>query len=265
MTGIPRGGLTVAAALLDGFPNTVCINHPVWQLRKAAEIDSAELYCDKIIRDFDYRRQQLLSKDPIADIRATDGSPVLDGLHDFRQPYDEAGQRAFIAFTRDGLSDDFSLAMKQHVLYTALLPALIATRHFAVIAVIRHPLDVMISWLKQSGQRAFAQGKLADDFKPFWPEAAHISHNWPRMQRMLALYDSFCQRYYDARHAINILKYEELVENPSLMATLIGAREESKSALHIDEKQRVYQASVADEIRSAIKAHTTYAKYFYTV
>lgn len=266
VTGLPRSGLTLAAALIDTIPNSVCINHPVWQLRKADRFVSPTDYAQKIMGDFAFRRSSLLAGESLTDIRALDGAPLLDGLHDIRQPFTARGERAFVTFSRHDLTADFTLGMKQHGLYTALLPALLATKRFAVIAVVRHPLDVILSWLQQPKARAFAQGKLAAPLYPFWPEAQAISEaDQPTLRRMVGLYEVFCQRYYEQRDYINILKYEELLEKPARICRLLGSNSEPGASQWIERKQRVRYAKIAEPVQEMLHKHATFAKFFYNI
>jgi hypothetical protein len=38
VTGLPRSGLTLVAALIDYLPNSVCLNAPDWQLAQARKM-----------------------------------------------------------------------------------------------------------------------------------------------------------------------------------------------------------------------------------
>src|SRR4051812_43779925 len=123
VTGLPRSGLTTVAALVDYLPNAVCLNAPAAQISQLARVRNAVSYAKWLTGDFAWVRARLQRRESVSDWRAADGSPLLDGIKDTRRT------EAPVAFTRPKLKDDFILGMKQHSLYTSLLPTLVKFNH----------------------------------------------------------------------------------------------------------------------------------------
>lgn len=262
VTGLPRSGLTVASALIDYLPNSVCLNAPLWQMAQARRMRHSLTYCKWLAGDFLWRRQELLRQKPMRDLRAADGAPLLDGLKDRRQPHGESGKPAPVLFKRPGLKGDFILGMKHHALYTALLPLLAEMRHFKIIAVIRNPVDTITSWQSFAAQ-PFAQGNVPVAAR-FWPDAARIqSSEGSALDRMVQLYDAHLQRYHELGDAIHVIKYEDLVGNPDIISQLFGIEPVSAAAKMIERQARIRSAHSATPIREALRKYGVFTKYYY--
>jgi hypothetical protein len=262
ITGLPRSGSTVVAALVDSLPDAVCLNMPAWHTAQARQIANPIPYAKWLAGDFLWTRQQLLQQVPIKDFRAADGSPLLDSIRDPRQPHLSSGKETSVPFTRPGLSKDFILGMKHHVLYSAVLPQLVKFDHFKIIAVIRHPLDVIASWQRLDG-RAIFEGKMPAAAR-FWPEAARISASkGDPLERMIQLYDAHLERYHSLGDQIHILKYEDVVDDPLIVSTLLSRDTLPTAANLIEFRPRVRINSVADDLRARFEKSSVFTKYYY--
>lgn len=260
LTGLPRAGATAVMALMDSLPDTVCLNAPQWQadLRK---LKHPLAYCKWLTGDFIYRRVQLLHGEAVPDWRAADGSPLWDGMRDPRQPVDAEGKRIPYNLTRSGLSENFTLVMKHHSLYTGLLPTLVGFEHFAIIAIIRHPLDVLTSWASFPGT-LFASGQMEDNL--LWPEAQKLSEtDLQPLIRMVQLYDLHLGIYHELHKKIRIVKYEEVLENPALVAMLLGKKEPSAGTEFLTPPSPRRFSGDIDALRDAFRRYGVYTRQYY--
>jgi hypothetical protein len=263
ITGLPRSGLTIAAALADTLPNCVAINVPRAHLSQAKFYPSAQEYVKWLIGDFSWTRLQLLKKNPIVDFRASDGMPLLDGLYDPRQPPQTHGVPEPVWFTRDGLDARLTLSIKHHALYSAALPALAACEHFRIMAVIRHPYDVIPSWQRAQGTHA-AEGRLPPSCERFWPEAAEPFQKEPDLlTRMVQVYDAYMRRYHELREQIHIVKFEDIVANPRLVSEWLFAEPMPTAARLIEKRQRIMDRDLTDQIRQRFRQYGVYTRQFY--
>lgn len=266
VTGLPRSGLTVAAALIDGLPDSLCLNEPGWQMKKAHDFTDPTSYANWLKDDFAARRAEILALTPIKDLRAPDGRPLLDGLLDERRLLNQKGKPVSLLYTKEGLSPDFTLAMKHHTLYTAMLPQIVALKHFKVIAIIRHPLEVILSWQRLGGNRPYMQGFIPNLFNSYWPQAAQISYGiTDPLERMVFLYDAFCQRYHELGDQVQIVKYEDMVKKPLLVSSAVGAKKTSLHAPLIAEQQHPRLLAKVEQIRAALTRSSVFAKHFYSI
>ncbi len=265
LTGIPRAGLTVLGALIDSLPDIVCLNEPKWQQRKAQQMKKPMPLCKWLVGDFAWRRSQLLREKPVRDLRSADGKPVLDSLKDSRIPNNPEDKDHAVAFVRHGLSKDFTLAMKHHALYTALLPQLVEFGHFRIIAVIRHPYDVIQSWRSLDKSRAISKGKLPQAAK-YWSEIGRISEEeGNELDRMIQIYDAFCERYHQLREDIEIVRFEDLRDNPIMASEMFGIKKLSPAARLIENRPRILLREDTDVLKQKFKRYGTYTREFYEI
>jgi len=253
VTGLPRSGATVVAALVDGLPNAVCLNSPKVQITRARQQHELMPYCKWLAGDFVWQRGQFLRGEPVSDFRAADGSPLMDGLSGPKDP---------VSFTRPELKGNFILGMKHHVLYTALLPTLVKFAHFKIIAVIRHPLDVLASWQKQK-HAPLSKGN-PPGIAHFWPEALAVMESKAKqLDRLVQLYEMHLQRYHELREQIHIVKYEDVVRDPMIVSRLFDVDALPANASKIKSRPRILHMENAERIRESLKKYGVFAREYY--
>ncbi len=248
LTGIPRGGTTLAASLIDGIPNTVCLNEPGWH--NASSAPDAAGFAQFIREDFARLRARLLAGQSVPDRRAPDGSATTNY---FRV---EGGRMEntfdVMPFSRAGLTPDFTLAIKHNGPYLAVLPQLIALKAFTITAIVRHPVEVIHSWRRL--QLPVSEGRMPNA-APYWPELATlIATPMDLLAKQVRLYDLMCRRLWEHRDEVRILTYEALVAQPSLLGPVDGSRVSPQKP--VPQEARM-------EIESALQAHGEHWRAFY--
>ena len=205
LTGIPRGGTTLACKLLEGCVDTVALFEPmdVNALPPRDRPAAIATICDF----FDQVRARALH-DSVVPSKQVDGL-LPDNL--FAKP-DPAGHRAMLA--KPGFialdprpAPGFTLVIKQNAAFTALLPELASA--FRAIAVVRHPLAVLASWnsiyLPVSHGRLPAGERLDPDL------AAELDAESDLLARQLCVIEWFFSRFDRFLPASQVLRYEEMI------------------------------------------------------
>jgi hypothetical protein len=258
VTGIPRSGTTLTAALIDGLDDAVCLSEPAWQDAWPREMPTADEYVQRLVDDFARVRSDLLAGGKVVDRRRDDGAPVSDY---FRPPDPDHGRPyAFVEFSRPGLSENFLLGMKQNAHYSCVLPQLAAQPAFAVIAIVRHPLDVIRSW--QRVDIPIREGRLPAAER-FWPEIAEIARTTDDiLLRQVLVYERFCERFIELRGTITLMRYEDIVRDPLIVARTFGKEFARKAPMEIQPRPR----PPSDDDRSILrylKTHGPAARALY--
>jgi hypothetical protein len=273
ITGLPRAGSTIVSALIDTIPDAVSLNAPIAASAVAQRTYEVMPYCKWLVGEFVWTRRMFLDMEPVGDLRAPDGMPLTDGLYDPRQKFKElrvegsdkpVQEPELTYFIRQGLSPDFTLAIRHHSLFTSILPSLVKFKHFKVIAVIRHPLDVLTSWRKLP-KPVLGKGN-PHGISRFWPEALAIMESKTEMaDRMVQLYDAFLGRYHELREHIHIVKYEDILERPHLISKLLGTRAIPDEGLAmIEHRASTRVASEIKVFRERIRKYGVFTKLYYT-
>jgi hypothetical protein len=204
LTGIPRSGTTLAAALLDAEPDTVCLNEPEWQ--HPSPILTADGFAQAIAEDFVHVRQKFLNGVPVLDRRGVDGEALTNY-------FGESGEKAFVmhSLIRDNLSPDFTLAMKHNGPYLAVLPQLISQKCFDIRAVVRHPLPTLRSWRRL--QVPISRGEMPGAV-PYWREMRLlVEQPMDLLEKQVRMYGVIFDRIMKHKNEISIIRYEDLKGN----------------------------------------------------
>jgi len=272
VTGLPRSGSAMVSALIDYLPNAVSFNEPAWQMALAQKQLDTLPYCKWLTGDFVWTRRTMLNLEPVSDYRTTDGRPLFDGLYDPRQKMKESSENQgpeavkepdVVFFTKPGLTDDFILAMRHHTLFTSLLPTLVKFKHFKIIAVIRHPLDVLDSWRRM--KQPFIGRGNPHGIARFWPEALAIAESSAEeVDRFVQLYDAYIQRYHEVREHIHIIKYEDVANDPAMVGRLFGLDSPSAAAHLIEKNPRVMITAEAALLKERFHKYGVFTKLYYT-
>jgi hypothetical protein len=215
ITGIPRSGTSLLAALVDGLEDAVCLSEPPWQIpwfQGACETPVEAV--DRVVADFAATRRRLLAGEPVRDRRAGDGTPVTN--------YFRAGEVAYRIeqFTRASLTSDFLLAIKHNAQYTSVLPDLVRAPRLQLIAVVRHPVPTILSW--RSLRIPISEARLPASDR-FWPEiAAAARASADVLEAQVRIFELFCARYEQLRDSLTLVRYEDLVREPEAVSRLAG-------------------------------------------
>lgn len=256
VTGIPRCGTTLASALIDSLPDSVCLNEPAWQTAKIAA--SPADFAKWLVGDFMLARRKLLLGEPLPDRRAPSG----EALTNYYAAKSGKMETTFelVPFTRAGLSEHFTLAIKHNGPYLAVLKQLIELDCFTIIAVIRHPLEVIASWRRLD--LPISRGRMPGA-APYWPKLAKLAaQNMDLLEKQVRLYDLMCERIQAHQSQLALIRYEELVQNPQLISRALGVKAQPALGL-VDKPQREISLQEKETIAAALARHGEHWRRFY--
>jgi len=204
LTGVPRGGTTLACKLLGQADDSVSLSEPMpvhaLPLSPTAAVDAIQAY-------FDTTRTHLLTTGT-AISQQIDGQPP-DNFFSNESADGLRTRKAHVGEIRvdKPLSFAFTLIIKHNAAFTALLPWLAPV--FDCYAVIRNPLAVLASW--NSVDLPITQGHLpmAERLNPAlttWLDAEPDV-----LERQLFLLDWIFAQYAQALPPERIIPYEQIV------------------------------------------------------
>lgn len=234
LTGVPRGGTTLACQLLQGCHDTVALFEPIDVSRLPADRDTA--VSEVLAFMVDARAQ--LHRNATAPSKQVDGA-VPDN------PFSSTianGRRALLASpgmirVQPPPARGFTLVVKHNAAFTALLPEL--SSRLRVLALVRHPLSVLASW--NSVDLPVSHGRLpaGERFDPALARA--LEPQADLLTRQLLVLDWFYSRFERILPASSILRYEEVVESQGAVlrtsaglegGSVAGLSERNASALY---------------------------------
>jgi hypothetical protein len=209
ITGTPRSGTTLLCSLLNKLPDTVALHEPmnVWEFPNCPDADAI---ADVIERFCTETRKSLLEKGVAVSKHV--GGLIPDNVA--ADQVNRSGTR--LRHTEHGpvriekpLSQDFALAIKHPVAFTALLGTL--SKRFECVAIVRNPLSMLASWNSlawlnvKSGHAPIGEKLDAELRKDLAAETDVF-------ERQIHILEWFYRRFREFLPDRAIVKYETLIE-----------------------------------------------------
>jgi len=258
ITGLPRSGTTLAAAVIDQAPDTLCLSEPNGHVDLMSSAASPEDFVTKLCQEFDAVRRIILGGGSVLDRRRADGAPITNYFSD---PLPDGRREAVLttcAVTRSGLSADFMLGVKHNALYSAVLPEIVQSGRFRVITIVRDPVPVLMSW--QTIDVPISRGRLPAGER-FWPELAALgTADIDLTDKQIGICDLLLCRFAQLAGRIAVIPYEAFVADPAQLLAAAGIREPAPSRIFGITRppsrgdQDRQEAALASRIRQLIAA-----------
>jgi hypothetical protein len=204
LTGIPRGGTTLACRLLGECRDTVALAEPI---EVESLPDDRAGAVSSILRFYAGTRHELQASGrapgKLVEGRIGDNFFAETGDAQRRAPLVHRGEQRHDPPPRPG----FTLAIKHNAGFTALLPELAGS--LRTIALVRNPLPVLASW--QTVDLPVGAGRIpaGERFDPGL--RAQLDAIADCLERQLLVLDWFYRRYAACAHLLKILRYEDIV------------------------------------------------------
>jgi hypothetical protein len=223
LTGVPRSGTTLAAAIIDQAPDCLCLSEPDRHVQLMREAANAADFVASLTQEFDNIRHTILGGGSVSDRRRHDGAPITDYFTDALSNRRREAAFTICNITRPGLSMDFVLGVKHNALYSAVLPEIIASARFRIVAMIRDPVAVVMSW--RSLDLPISRGRLPAGER-FWPELASLCRAELELtEKQIRICDLLFGRFLRWADRVAILRYDELVSDPVQLLRASGVPE----------------------------------------
>ncbi len=204
LTGIPRGGTTLACRLLGDCIDTIALSEPI--VVESIPATPAHEAVTAILAFFAGARAQLISTGQ-APSKVKEGA-IPDNLF---SPAEPGGKRKLIA--REGMltlasapPPAFTLAIKHNAMFTALLPQLLD--RIRVVAIVRNPLAVLASW--NSLLLPVSRGSLPAGERFDTSLSSRLNNRHDTLDKQLLILDWFFGIYSRLSDEC-VVRYEDLV------------------------------------------------------
>ena len=224
LTGLPRSGTTLACVLLNEVPDTLALPEP---MRLERHGDRARAVRE-IAAFMDATRRSVLAEKTAACTHV--GGAIVDNFADapaaVRQLRGSRAAHGPIRIDKQ-LSPRFHLVVKHPGEFSALADLL--AERFHLVALVRHPLDVLAAW--QTVDMPVQRGHLpmAEAFQP--DLAALLAAIPGRMERQVALMGWLFDTYARLPPGC-VIRYEDMVADPgAALAPVVGGLQPSAHKL----------------------------------
>ena len=204
LTGVPRGGTTLACRLLGEAADTVALFEPMSVAELPRDPTAA---CADVLAFIEQTRHGLLTTGR-APSKLREGA-VPD--NPIAEPEAGSGQRRLTVEpgwlqVNTRLPDDFMLVVKHNAAFAALLPGL--AERVPTLALVRNPVAVLASW--QTVPLPVADGRIPAGERLDPALAARLAEEPDRDQRQYIILDWFFARFA-LLPAGRVLRYEDII------------------------------------------------------
>ena len=209
LTGLPRGGTTLACRLFNELSDVVALVEPM-DVSKFTKLSPRAAILDAIEQFANEQRMSLMANG-LAISRHVGGTvtdnlfaPVceLDGLRRFHATH------GMVNFGK-ALSSEFTLIIKHPAAFTALLGDLV--KRFRCYAIIRNPLAVLASWNTTNMPVRNGHAPAAEQHDPDLKRALEkIDDRFDRQLFLLSWYLNQYQKHLPTNHMI---RYEDVINS----------------------------------------------------
>jgi hypothetical protein len=223
ITGAPRSGTSLAAAIIDRAPGCLCLSEPESHVELMRNAISAEDFVAKIGQEFDTVRRSVLEGGSVLDRRCADGAPITNYFTNPGRDGQREAQYTIRPITRPGLPADFVLGVKHVALYAAVLAELVQAGRYRLIALVRDPVALLMSW--RSLDLPISRGRLPAGER-FWPELRSLGEAELELtEKQIRICDLLFGRFLRWAGRVAILRYEHLVADPAILLRAAGVTE----------------------------------------
>lgn len=206
ITGVPRGGTTLACKLIGACQNSVALSEPMDVMGLS---DRSSAHAIGQILEFCERVRTQIAESATAPSKVRDGvvpdNPI--GPHPSGSGRRPTVVTAGTLRIHGTLPPDHLLALKHNAAFTALLPALAA--HMPTVAIVRNPFAVLASWesvdLPVHDGHAPAAERLDAELR------ARLEGEPDRRRRQLILLNWFFGKFRSMANLGPVVRYEDVV------------------------------------------------------
>jgi hypothetical protein len=230
ITGIPRSGTSYLCKLLHSLQDCVVVNEPTQIFAPL----TSDVYPWQIATFYQELRQNIL-----------DGQPIENKLYKGQLVEDTVRVDKRTLYTPRVSRPDFLLCTKNTLTYMARIPQLRRVLpHAPIIACVRHPLDTIASWkssfphLKQATVSDFPVGHVNDPLLAQWQRTRlqEIANTPQETIKRALLWRYLVECLLMETHSLIIVRYEDLVQQPTQILQMILHRMPILPTLYKTEK-----------------------------
>jgi hypothetical protein len=213
----------LAAAIVDQAPDSLCLSEPDAHVDLMSNAANPKDFVDRLCEEFDAVRRTILGGGSVLDRRSADGAPVTNYFSDPLPGGHRETAFRILSIRRPGLSPDFVLGVKHNALYAAVLPELVRSGRFRIIAFIRDPVDVLMSW--RTLDLPISHGRLPAGER-FWPALAALSQaDLDLTDKQIRICDLLMRRFGQLSDHIAVIPYEVMVADASQLLAAAATRQ----------------------------------------
>ena len=212
ITGIPRSGTTLLTNLISQDQGFLCFSEPAFIKNLKQQAGTAPELAALLAQKLTDIRSDIKAGIPVS-MRVPKHSG--DQLDNYFKRQSTGGQNTTVKssehqdVTLPKSYHDRTLVVKNNLLFTACLEDL--SERFRVTAIVRNPISAIGSWNSLDIPVSRGQVVTAEQYNK---RVKSVVNSQELLKRQIQIYQWFCGEYIRLQQHIQIIRYEDLVEDP---------------------------------------------------
>ncbi|WP_188688686.1 sulfotransferase [Bowmanella pacifica] len=243
LTGIPRSGTTLCCKLLNEREDTVALHEPI-NPPSIPDLKGKPAVAAHLSQRVAALRQAIIDGEAFE--HGDKGGLRIEnpvGMETRGAVRQVVAQRGMVTLPPRS-SDSFTLVVKQNALFTAHFTEL--KRHYPVVAIVRNPVDVLLSWM--TVDLPVNRGRLPAGER-FCPELKRqLAGEKNLFARQLLIYKWFSDVFL--QHADAIVRYEAVLESGGAVLDNALRLPVLQRSTSLSRQERVFSSSVLAALSS---------------
>lgn len=258
VTGIPRSGTSLTTKLISEQPNTVCFSEPTWLKEIRFDGQTRTQFSGALMTKIQQIRAEIKKGNPV-EITVKKGSNELPDNYFIKENNQQVNTKSTQSVYIEH-SEELLICVKSNTLFTVCLEDLLSLEACNIMAVIRNPLYVLMSWRSLNIPISHGKIKIGELYSKRLQE---IVIEPDLLKRQVLILGWFFQQYAESN--LDLLSYESLVSNPeaALQSFLPNAIKLKNMAFESKNKPSCYMDKDTTKINEALKkAGGFFAEYY---
>ena len=258
LTGIPRSGTSLLLSLLNKEQH-LCFSEPPWLKNLKIASDNAKELTINLKHKIETLRKDIKQNQAIEMVFKKNTSQIPDNYFSRENSgIKNTRETRSVVLPKDQANAAFII--KANALFTANIEALNASNEWSLIAIIRNPVAVLMSW--RSVNIASSKGRVKTVEK-YSEELQFIGRQEPLLKRQVLLLNWYFKQFQKL-DAKQVIYYEQLIKDPQKQIFKSFDTELSENIkLHSKNQRPEYNQNEREVILESIEKYGSYIKEFY--
>ncbi|WP_223786931.1 sulfotransferase family protein [Marinicella meishanensis] len=252
ITGLPRSGTSLITSLLATNLSAVAFSEPLWMKQVRDQSPDADAFQRQLQQQIDDLRRDIQSGQPVPIKQSRFKSGVPDNYYHRSQDGQIIVDKQEVFEHLPKHLADATFIIKANAQFTACLAALLRNPNNQIIAVVRNPVSVLMSW--RSLDIPVSHGKMLVAEK-YHPEFASDTQADDLLGRQILILDWFFKQYARHQDRITLVRYESLISDPqAVLRGITGQSSHQLPALRSKNKNQAYDQSELAVLQQRLQA-----------
>lgn len=261
ITGLPRSGTTLLASVLSENMEAVTFSEPEWLKEIRANSSECGEFANAFANKIFALRSDIKNSEPIY-IKT---SRFNKGLPENYYRRNQSGEvvvdkdESPIVFPKEYANKAFII--KANAQFTACLKELIKYEDYKIVCMVRNPVSVIMSWRSLDLPVSRGNMKVAEKYNnDFESEISAKS----LIDKQVKIVDWFFKQFYIYRNQLNLIYYEDLINNTSeVICSITKSKLKAFKKLESKNLNKHYDLKEQEFISERIKAIGSYTLKHY--